>query len=97
MSGHNPLLIESGAEVLKALRAPEYVIPTLVLPVAFYSLFGVVLSMGGGNSRRENVSPPSTPRNVTRKGSMIFASRCGSAARQASSAGTSSLARRNAA
>lgn len=50
MSASNPLVIESGAEVLKALRAPEYIIPTLVLPVAFYCLFGIVLPMGGGNN-----------------------------------------------
>lgn len=47
---HHPLIVESGAEVLKALRAPEYLIPTLVMPVAFYSLFGIVLSMGGANN-----------------------------------------------
>lgn len=50
MSTAHPLVIEAGAEVLKALRAPEFVIPTLVLPVAFYCLFGIILPMGGGNN-----------------------------------------------
>jgi ABC-2 type transport system permease protein len=50
MSRTHPLIVESGAEILKALRAPEYIIPTLIMPVAFYSLFGIVLSMGGGNN-----------------------------------------------
>lgn len=39
---------EAGAEILKALRAPEFIIPTLALPVAFYALFGIAMS-GGGN------------------------------------------------
>jgi len=46
----SPLLLETGAEILKAVRAPEYIIPTLVLPVVFYSFFGVMLSMGGANN-----------------------------------------------
>lgn len=35
---------ESRAELLKALRTPEYVIPTLVFPPAFYALFGLALA-----------------------------------------------------
>ena len=50
MSTSHPLVIEAGAEVLKALRAPEYIIPTLILPVAFYSLFGIIIGMRGGNN-----------------------------------------------
>lgn len=46
----HPLLIETGAEILKVVRAPEYIVPTLVLPVAFYSVFGIIISMGGGNN-----------------------------------------------
>ncbi len=40
----NALANETGAETLKNLRAPEFIIPTLVMPVAFYSLFGIVLA-----------------------------------------------------
>lgn len=47
---NHSLLIETGAEILKVIRAPEYIVPTLVLPVAFYSLFGIILPMGGGNN-----------------------------------------------
>lgn len=50
MSRTHPLVLESGAEILKALRAPEYIIPTLVMPVAFYSLFGIMMTMGGRNN-----------------------------------------------
>lgn len=34
---------ETGAEILKSLRAPEFLIPTLIMPSAFYSLFGVAM------------------------------------------------------
>lgn len=37
---------EVGAELLKSLRAPEFIVPTLALPVAFYALFGVAISSG---------------------------------------------------
>lgn len=37
---------EIRSELLKALRSPEFAIPTLVLPVMFYSLFGLVLARG---------------------------------------------------
>lgn len=39
----NAFMSESGAEVLKALRAPEFLLPTMLMPVAFYSLFAIVL------------------------------------------------------
>lgn len=39
-------VLEAGAELLKAIRAPEFIIPTLGMPVAFYSLFGVMISRG---------------------------------------------------
>lgn len=35
---------EAGAEILKALRAPEFIVPTLALPVAFYALFGIAMA-----------------------------------------------------
>lgn len=41
---------EAGAEVLKALRAPEFVLPTLLMPVAFFSLFAVVLPGSNQNA-----------------------------------------------
>lgn len=40
------LLAETGAELRKTLRAPEFVVPTLALPTCFYLLFGVMLSRG---------------------------------------------------
>ncbi len=43
---------ECGAEVLKAFRAPEYVIPTIALPVAFYTIFGVLMNGGGGGGQQ---------------------------------------------
>lgn len=47
-----PLLArECGAEVTRALRQPSFAVPTLVLPLAFYALFGLVLSRPGeGNA-----------------------------------------------
>lgn len=47
MNQSHPLLVETGAEILKVIRDPGYILPTLVLPVAFYSIFGIVISMGG--------------------------------------------------
>lgn len=35
--------LETGAELLKSLRAPEFILPTMLMPVAFYSLFAIVL------------------------------------------------------
>ncbi len=46
----NTLVLECSAELLKIARAPEYIVPTMVFPVAFYTLFGVVLSQGQGAS-----------------------------------------------
>ncbi|MFN9744551.1 MAG: ABC transporter permease [Betaproteobacteria bacterium] len=45
------LWAETGAEWRKALRQPAFAIPTLVLPLAFYALFAIVLARpGGGNA-----------------------------------------------
>ncbi len=44
------LLVECSAELLKIIRAPEYIVPTMVFPVAFYTFFGVVMPQGGGAS-----------------------------------------------
>ncbi len=44
------LLTETGAELRKAFRAPEFVAPTLALPFAFYLLFGIMLSRGSAGA-----------------------------------------------
>jgi ABC-2 type transport system permease protein len=45
------LWAETTAEWRKAWRQPAFAIPTLVLPLAFYALFGIVLARpGGGNA-----------------------------------------------
>ena len=46
----HPFIAETGAELLKLVRAPEFILPTLVLPTVFYTLFGVVLQMGNNAS-----------------------------------------------
>ncbi len=43
------LLTETGTELRKTFRAPEFVLPTLALPFGFYLLFGIVLS-GSSNA-----------------------------------------------
>ncbi len=35
---------EIGAEILKAIRAPEFIAPTLLMPCAFYALFSLVFN-----------------------------------------------------
>ncbi|MEL6950105.1 MAG: ABC transporter permease [Pseudomonadota bacterium] len=42
------LAAETGAELTQSFRAPEFLLPTLALPVAFYMMFGVLMSRGGG-------------------------------------------------
>lgn len=45
------LWAETGAEWRKAWRQPAFALPTLLLPLAFYALFGIVLARpGGGNA-----------------------------------------------
>ncbi len=39
----NGFICEAGGELLKAFRAPEFILPTLVMPVAFYALFAIAL------------------------------------------------------
>lgn len=41
------LAAETGAELTQSFRAPEFLLPTLALPVAFYMFFGVLMSRGG--------------------------------------------------
>ncbi|MFT5276619.1 MAG: hypothetical protein ACI97K_000214 [Glaciecola sp.] len=42
--------LEAGAELLKAIRAPESIIPTLGMPVAFYALFTLVIPGSNNNA-----------------------------------------------
>jgi len=46
----NALINETGAELLKALRAPEFILPTLLVPCAFYAIFGVMLDKTGNSA-----------------------------------------------
>lgn len=41
------LLNETGADLRHSLRAPEFLLPTLILPGAFYLLFGITFGRGG--------------------------------------------------
>ena len=44
------LAAETGAELTQSFRAPEFVLPTLALPVTFYLFFGVLMSRGASAS-----------------------------------------------
>jgi len=46
----NVFINESGAEILKAFRAPEFILPTLLMPMMFYSLFGILMPSTGDNA-----------------------------------------------
>lgn len=46
----NPYAAEIGAELLKLVRAPEFIAPTLILPVVFYIMFGVMLPGANQNA-----------------------------------------------
>ena len=46
----NPYLSEISTEVKKLIRAPEFIAPTLILPVVFYSLFGIALPGASQNA-----------------------------------------------
>ena len=39
--------IESVAEICKSWRMPQFILPTILLPVAFYGLFAIAMSDGG--------------------------------------------------
>ena len=43
-------VLEAGYELLRQLREPAFVLPTLLFPTAFYLLFGVLLSGGSGQA-----------------------------------------------
>jgi len=49
----NAFINEAGGEILKSLRAPEFIIPTLIMPVAFYALFAIALP--GSNQMAPNL------------------------------------------
>ena len=44
------IIHETGAELLKALRAPEFILPTVFFPLLFFSLFAIVLSSSQDNT-----------------------------------------------
>jgi len=44
------LAAETAGELLKSLRLPQFLVPTLTFPIAFYTLFGIVLAPGGGQT-----------------------------------------------
>lgn len=46
----NAFINESGAEILKSFRTPEFIIPTIILPVAFYTFFAIAIPGGGQNA-----------------------------------------------
>lgn len=46
----NPYLAEISAEILKTARMPEFMIPTLALPVMFYALFAIALPGAAQNA-----------------------------------------------
>lgn len=46
----NAFTTEAGAELYKALRAPEFLLPTLIMPVAFFTLFAIVLPGSNQNT-----------------------------------------------
>lgn len=50
MSTRHAWINEAGAEILKAFRAPEFLLPTLLMPVAFFSLFAVVVPGSNQNA-----------------------------------------------
>ena len=45
------LFFESAAEFLKAWRLPSFVLPSLLFPIGFYCLFGLIIPSATGRSR----------------------------------------------
>ncbi|NLB57642.1 MAG: ABC transporter permease, partial [Gammaproteobacteria bacterium] len=43
-------VLEARYELLRQLREPAFVLPTLLFPTAFYLLFGVMLSRSAANA-----------------------------------------------
>ena len=50
MSRLNAYLAEISAEIVKTARMPEFMVPTLALPVMFYTLFAVVIPGSNQNA-----------------------------------------------
>lgn len=46
----NPYIAEIGAECLKLVRAPEFIAPTLILPLVFYVMFAVLITGSNQNA-----------------------------------------------
>ena len=47
----NPYLLECKMEFLKALRTPQFSVPTIAMPLIFYLIFGVMLAGDSGQDR----------------------------------------------
>jgi ABC-2 type transport system permease protein len=47
----NPYLLECKMEFLKALRTPQFSAPTIIMPLIFYLIFGVMLAGDDGQDR----------------------------------------------
>ncbi len=47
----NPYLLECKMEFLKALRTPQFSVPTIAMPLIFYLIFGVMLAGDDGQNR----------------------------------------------
>lgn len=46
----NAFTHETGAEILKAFRAPEFIFPSVFMPSCFYALFAIVLPASNNNA-----------------------------------------------
>lgn len=53
-------LQETRSEILRYLRSPGFLLPTLLFPTVFYLMFGVLLDRGGGQQARYMLAAYST-------------------------------------
>ena len=56
----NAYLQETRSEILRYLRSPGFVLPTLLFPTVFYLMFGVLLGHGNGQQARYMLAAYST-------------------------------------
>lgn len=56
----NAYLQETRSEVLRYLRSPGFLLPTLLFPTVFYLMFGVLLGQAGGQQARYLLAAYST-------------------------------------
>ena len=47
----NAYLQETRSEILRYLRTPSFMLPTLLFPTVFYLMFGVLLGHGSGGQQ----------------------------------------------